>query len=275
MDELILRMESGARISSGGRALTFGFNSAKPGDKRGFSRRQRNGMRAQEPLPGVPPDVKAMTSLLRQQFGMQVEQHLVGHGGAYEKMDKRTVVNLLNKLFNDQSTNRFVIYVAGHGDGEEGRGAPIGEGGNWILDNYSDPDDQRYKTISLREIMTLWLAAKRKRSDDPQLTICHDVCFGGTWVAELKQIEGQAASELGVAVQASTTPTEEAHDGFFTEIFAKKQLVKDGRSARLDGELKRQHPMYHVAWRGPRGGKVDHMELNNGTKIKFYQHSGA
>ena len=95
------------------------------------------------------------------------------------------------------------------------------------------------------------------------------------WVEELKEIETEAASELGVAMQASTTPIEMASDGFFSEIFAKKQLVQDGRQARLGGAKKGQHPMYHVAWRGPRGGKMDHMELNNGTKIKFCQHSGA
>jgi hypothetical protein len=180
MDDLTRSMAGGARISSCGKALTFGFNSATPGAKRGFSRRQSNGTRAQKPLPGVPPDVKAMTKLLKEKFGMQVEEHLVGHGGDYEKMDKRTVVRLLTTLFNDQSTNKFVIYVAGHGDGEEGKGAPIGKGGNWVLDNYADPNDQRFKTVSLREIMTLWLALKKKRSDNPQLTICHDVCFGGT-----------------------------------------------------------------------------------------------
>ena len=95
------------------------------------------------------------------------------------------------------------------------------------------------------------------------------------WVAELKAIEKEAGSELGVAVQASTTPTETASDGFFTKIFAQKQVVQDGRQARLGGAQEGQHPMYHVAWRGPRGGKVDHMELNNGTKIKFYQHADA
>jgi hypothetical protein len=181
MDDLAASFDRGARVSGvAGKALTFGFNSAVPGAARGFSRRNRNGTRAQDPLPGVPIDVKAMTSLLKQNFGLAVEEHLVGHGGQFEKMDKRTVVSLLNKLFNDKSTNKFVVYVAGHGVGVEGKGAPLGEGGNWTLDNYDDPQDQRFKTISLREIMTLWLAAKRKRSDDPQLTICHDVCFGGT-----------------------------------------------------------------------------------------------
>ena len=92
---------------------------------------------------------------------------------------------------------------------------------------------------------------------------------------ELKVIEQRVASELGVAVQASTKPNETASDGFFTEIFANKQTISDGRKARLEGQKEEQHPMYHVAWRGPRGGKVDHMELNNGQKIKFYQHAAA
>lgn len=180
MDELERAMrKTRIRDDMGGKALTFGFNSATPGSKRGFTRRDRNGNRASDPLPGVPPDVNCMTRLL-EGLGVHVEQHLVGHGGEYEKMDKRTVVKHLNTLFNDTSTNRFVIYVAGHGDGEEGIGAPLGEGGNWILDNYDDPNDRLFKTINLREIITLWLAAKRKRLDTPRLLICHDVCFGGT-----------------------------------------------------------------------------------------------
>jgi hypothetical protein len=94
-------------------------------------------------------------------------------------------------------------------------------------------------------------------------------------VDELKKIERDAGSVLGVAVQASTTPNETAQDGFFTEIFKQKQIVEDGRQARLAGDKNDQHPMYHVAWRGPRGGSVDHMQFNNGTKIKFYQHGGT
>lgn len=318
VDDLTSLLAEGAQISGppSGKALTLGFNSAVPGAARGFSRRLRDGTRAQNPLPGVPPDVKAMTKLLRQR-GMQVEEHLVGHGGKYKKVDKRTVVKMLNKLFNDKSTNKFVIYVAGHGVGDDDEAErPIGVGGNWVLDNYYDPDDQKFLTVSLREIMTLWLAAKRKRykesaTDDEkekaqemQLAIIHDVCYGGTvsagsisptspshpthtshpncvqWVEELKQIERDAGSELGVAVQASTSPHQPASDGFFTEIFTQKQDV-DGRRARLagtrlvDGEVVKQHPMYHVAWRGPRGGQVKMMELNNGSAISFYQHSGA
>lgn len=132
-------------------------------------------------LPGVPIDVQAMTKLLRDDFGMHVEEHLVGHGPQWEKMDKRKIVGILNKLFNDGSTSTLLVYVAGHGDGDEDDRAPrLGDSGNWIIDNYGDPKDRHFKTISLREILILWLAARKKRTDSPKLVICMDVCFGGT-----------------------------------------------------------------------------------------------
>lgn len=131
-------------------------------------------------LPDVPGDVLAVTELLRDHFDMKVKQHLVGHGPRWEQMDKRKVVGILGNLFKCDASTLF-IYVAGHGEGDEDSEDPmLGKGGNWIIDNYNNPNDKKYKTISLREIMTLWLAAKKKRTDSPKLVITMDVCFAGT-----------------------------------------------------------------------------------------------
>ena len=51
----------------GGKALTFGFNSAVEGATRGVTRRDRSGVRCQNPLPGVccmlAPDALARPTL--------------------------------------------------------------------------------------------------------------------------------------------------------------------------------------------------------------------
>lgn len=94
------------------------------------------------------------------------------------------------------------------------------------------------------------------------------------WVEELKAMEEEYGSALDVAIQASTMYDQTARDGFFTEVFAAKQRAR-GVALRQPSDGQVQYPTYHAAWRGPRGGKINHVATDNGKELKFYAHPKA